>query len=62
MDRKSYLPKFTNEDRKLIKLFTAEMERLNVLYWEAINSKNITKANVLLNRIKSITKTLQAEY
>ena len=62
MDRKSYLSKFTNEDRKLIKLFTAEMERLNVLYWEAINSKNITKANVLLNRIKSITKTLQAEY
>lgn len=62
MDRKKYLPDITEEDKKIIKLFKDEMNRINLLYLKAIHSNDITKANQLLKRIKSIAKTLNEKY
>jgi hypothetical protein len=63
MDRKKYLAElYSAEDRKLIKLFQKEMQRLNLLYFRAISSNDITKAQELMNKIKTISKTLKSEY
>lgn len=63
MDRKKYLAElYSAEDRKLIKLFQKEMQRLNLLYFRAISSNDITKAQELMKKIKEIAKTLKSEY
>lgn len=62
MDRKDYLTKLTQEDRELIKLFQDEVDRINLLYMKAVNSKDMTKANQLLKQIKKISNYLNKEY
>lgn len=63
MDRIKYLaPLYSEEDRKLISIFQKEVRRLDMLYYRAINSNDITKANELLKKIKEIVKTLNNEY
>lgn len=62
MDRERFLPNITAEDRKLIKLFQGEVDRINLLYLKAIHSNDITKANQLLKQIKKISKYLTTEY
>jgi hypothetical protein len=62
MDRKDYLTKITAEDRKLIKLFQEEVDRINLLYLKAIHSNDITKANQLLKQIRKINNHLAQEY
>lgn len=63
MDRNRYLAKsYSAEDKKLIELFNQEMDRINSLYIQAIHSSDLTKAHNLLKQLRSIVKTLQAEY
>ena len=63
MDRKQYLaPLYSEADRKLIKVFHDEMQRLNLLYLRAINAKDLSKARELLEKIKNISKTLKSQY
>ena len=62
MDRERYLPIITKEDRKLMTLFKEEMDRINFLYLQAVNAKDITKANQLFKKMKSISKTLEEDY
>ena len=62
MDRERFLPNITEEDRKLIKLFQGEVDRINLLYLKAIHSNDMTKANQLLKQIKKISNYLTTEY
>jgi len=62
MDRKRYLASLTIEDKKLIRLFTEEMDRINLLYMKAVRSEDMAKANELLKKLKNIAKTLGDEY
>lgn len=62
MDRERFLPNITAEDRKLIKLFQGEVDRINLLYLKAIHSNDMTKANQLLKQIKKISSYLSTEY
>ena len=62
MNRANYFAKYTKDDLALVKLFKEELEKLNTSYILAINSNDITKANALLKKIGSITKTLEKEY
>lgn len=62
MDRQDFLPNITAEDRKLIKLFQEEVNRINLLYLKAIHSNDITKANQLLKQMKSISDYLSKTY
>ena len=62
MDRANYFAKYTKDDLALIKLFKEELSNINLLYLQAINSKDVTKANSLLKKMGAITKTLDAEY
>lgn len=62
MDRANYFARYTKDDLALIKLFKEELAKLNASYILAINSSDITKANTLLRKMRSIIKTLNAEY
>lgn len=62
VDRTDFLAKLTEEDRKLIKLFQDEVDRINLLYMKAIHSNDMTKANQLLKQIKKISNYLSQEY
>lgn len=62
VDRTDFLAKLTEEDRKLIKLFQDEVDRMNLLYMKAIHSNDMTKANKLLKQIKKISNYLSQEY
>ena len=62
MDRSRYLFRRTAEDRQLIALFEDELGKITALYFQAIMSNDMSKANALLRKIRSITKTLDAEY
>lgn len=62
MDRKKYLASLTAEDKKLIKIFIEEMDRINLLYLKAIRSNDITKASQLLRQIKTISQYLDTQY
>ena len=62
MDRANYFAKYTKDDLALINLFKEELSNINLLYLQAINSKDVTKANSLLKKMGAITKTLDAEY
>ena len=62
MDRKNLPSYYTEEDRKLIKLFKDEMDRINLLYMKAVHSYDITKANKLLKKMKSIADYLTKKY
>lgn len=63
MDRLKYLASlYTDEDKALIRVFQKEMQRLDLLYFRAINSNDITKANQILRKIKDIAKTLKDQY
>jgi len=62
VDRTSFLAKLTEEDRKLIKLFQDEVDRINLLYMKAIHSNDITKANQLMGQMKKISNYLSQEY
>ena len=62
MDRSNYLFRRTAEDRELIKLFEGELAKINALYLEAIRAGDNSKANRLLKKMASISKTLDAEY
>lgn len=62
MDRANYFAKYTKDDLALINLFKEELSNINLLYLQAINSKDVTKANILLKKMGAITKTLDAEY
>lgn len=50
------------EDRKLIDLFSEELDKINILYLKAIRSNDITKANALMRKMRAITNTLDNEY
>ena len=62
MNRANYFAKQTKEDLQLIKLFREELTRINVLYLQAINSDNMSKADALLKKLGRIAKTLENEY
>lgn len=62
MNRANYFAKQTKEDLQLIKLFREELTRINVLYLQAINSDDMSKADRLLKKLGSIAKTLENEY
>ena len=63
VDRKKYLPTYySEEDRKLIRVFQKELQRLNLLYIRAINSNDISKANQLLSKMKEVRKDLYWYY
>ena len=62
MDRSRYLFRRTAEDRQLIALFEDELGKLNALYLQAIRANDMSKANALLRKMRSISKTLDAEY
>ena len=62
VDRTKFLANLTEEDRKLIKLFQEEVDRINLLYMKAIHSNDITKANQLLKQIKKINNQLNQAY
>jgi len=62
MNRANYFAKQTKEDLQLIKLFREELTRINVLYLQAINSDDMSKADRLLKKLGVIAKTLENEY
>lgn len=63
MDRTKYLANlYTKEDKALIRVFQKEMQKLDLLYFRAINSSDLTKANAILTRIKEIAKKLKEDY
>lgn len=63
MDRTAYLPThYTENDKKLIKIFQEEMKRLDVLYARAIVSWDIKKAKNIIAKIKKIARRLEVEY
>ena len=62
MNRANYFSKQTKEDLQLIKLFREELTRINVLYLQAINSDDMSKADRLLKKLWVIAKTLENEY
>jgi len=62
MNRANYFAKQTKEDLQLIKLFREELTRINVLYLQAINSDDMSKADRLLKKLWVIAKTLENEY
>ena len=62
MNRANYFAKQTKEDLQLIKLFREELTRINVLYLQAINSDDMSKADRLLKKLGSIAKTLENEF
>ena len=62
MDRANYFAKYTKDDLALINLFKEELSNINLLYLQAINSQDITKANSLIKKMGAISKTLEAEY
>ena len=62
MNRANYFAKATKEDLQLIKLFREELTRINVLYLQAINSDDMSKADRLLKKLWVIAKTLENEY
>ena len=62
MDRKNLPSYYTAEDKKIVKLFREEMDRINLLYLKAVRQNDFTKANKLLWKLKTLVKTLVAEY
>ena len=62
MNRANYFAKQTKEDLQLIKLFREELTRINVLYLQAINSDDMSKADALPKKLGRIAKTLENEY
>ena len=62
MDRSRYLFRRTAEDRQLIALFNDELGKLSALYLQAIRANDVSKANTLLRKMRSISNTLDAEY
>ena len=62
MNRANYFAKQTKEDLQIIKLFREELTRINVLYLQAINSDDMSKADALLKKLGRIAKTLENEY
>jgi len=49
MRREDYLAKdYTEEDKRLIRIFTEEVKKLDLLYFRAINSKDNQKALQIL--------------
>ena len=62
MDRKRYLPSSSNEDKKLIRLFSDTMQEIRALYFQAVESNDQTKARRLLKQLGQISKSLESEY
>ena len=63
MDRKKYLAGlYSEEDKKLIRFFQQELNRINLLYIRAINAKNWDKARQLIGKLNEIEKVLNNEY
>ena len=62
MDRINLPSYYTNEDKKVVKLFKEEMDRINLLYLKAVKENDFTKANRLLWKLKNLVRTLVAEY
>lgn len=62
MNRSNYFVSNTPADSDLVRLFKEELDRLTLLYYKAINSNDLTKANVLLKKIKKVADTLQEDY
>lgn len=62
MDRIDLPSYYTEEDKKIVKLFKEEMDRINLLYIKAIQENDLTKANKLLWKLKKLTNTLTEEY
>ena len=63
MAREDYLAdKYTEADKKLIKIFQEEVKKLDLLYFRAINSSDREKWKQILSKIKEINKVLKANY
>lgn len=63
MAREDYLAdKYTEADKKLIKIFQEEVKKLDLLYFRAINSSDKEKWKQILSKIKEINKVLKANY
>lgn len=62
MDRINLPSYYTNEDKKVVKLFKEEMDRINLLYLKAVKENDFTKANKLLWKLKNLVRSLVAEY
>jgi calcineurin-like phosphoesterase family protein len=63
MRREDYLAKdYTEQDKKLIKIFNEEVKKLDMLYFRAINSNDSNKAKQISQKITEIVKLLQYNY
>ena len=62
MDRINLPSYYTEEDKKIVKLFKEEMDRINLLYLKAVKENDLTKANKLLKQLRTLTKTLIDKY
>ena len=61
--REDYLSnEYTENDKRLIKIFQEEVMRLDMLYYRAINSNQKDKAQELLSKIKRVVKELKSSY
>ncbi len=62
VSRKDFLTQQQAVDKQMIRLFKKSAEEVNMLFLQAVEEGDITKAKHLLARINHINQTLKREY